>query len=369
MTHETPHGASANVGVVGVRQPAEDLGPAVAPHHRGQIIEWVGRLEGHSSHVVLADGSDERVIAAASWLVANTSVRPVLIRAGRESRSSTAPEGVDMSRLETLHADALATDPDILAALGTRTDGTARSEQELATLALDPVYLAAAQVSAGRAAGCIAGATRSTADVLRAALKVIGLSPAAFTVSSSFLMVFPDGRRLAYGDCAVLPTPNEQQLAHVAVDTARTYKELTGEEPVVAMLSFSTMGSAEHAEVDLVRAATALAHDLEPDLCIDGELQFDAAIVDSVGRSKAPGSQVAGRANVLVFPTLSAGNIGYKMSERLAGAAAFGPILQGLAAPMNDLSRGCSTSDIISVALLTAVQSIDAGGSRQQREH
>lgn len=346
--------------------PGEANGPVAATHHRDQILEWVARLGGRSPRVVLADGDDQRATAAAAWLVENTTVRPVLIRT---SGQPALPGGLDVSMLETRETATLCADPQILASLRNRPDGTVRPEQEVATMAADPVYLGAAMVSAGCASACVAGATRPTADVLRAALKVIGLSPGANTVSSSFLMVFPDGRRMGYGDCAVLPTPDERQLAQIAVDTAHTYQQLSGISPVVAMLSFSTMGSAAHPEVDLVRAATSIARDLQPDLCVDGELQFDAAIVEAIGRVKAAGSPVAGRANVLVFPTLSAGNIGYKMSERLAGAAAFGPILQGLAAPMNDLSRGCSASDIVSVALLSAVQSLRLGEPGEQNKH
>lgn len=336
---------------------AEDA--VVARHHQAQVREFVARLDGRSPRVALADGSDVRAVAAAGWLAQHSSIRPVLIRPA--PRRDDAASTHDIAGVETWFTDDLAKDPVVLAALRNRSDGATRDEHEVAALADDPVYLAAASVAAGRAAACVAGASRPTADVLRAALKVIGLAHGASTVSSSFLMVFPDGRRMAYGDCAVLPTPDQGQLAQIAVDTARTFRELSGEDPVVAMLSFSTKGSAQHHEVDLVRGATAMAQKLAPDLLVDGELQFDAATVEAVGRSKAPGSAVAGRANVLIFPTLSAGNIGYKMTERLGGAAAFGPILQGLAAPMNDLSRGCSASDIVSVALLSAIQSLPVG--------
>lgn len=353
-----PHADSSN---------AAPEGHLVIPaHQRDQVDDWVAQIAGHSPRLVLADGDDQRATAAADWLVRHTAIRPILIRTRGVPRPAASPR--DESALHTQDVETLGADPSILACLATRRDGSRREAEDIARVAADPVYLAAVEVAIGRADGCVAGAARPTADVLRAALSVIGLSVSSTTVSSSFLMAFPDGRRMAYGDCAVLPAPDRDQLAQVAVDTAHTYLTLTGDQPVVAMLSFSTKGSARHAEVDLVRAATEIARNRRPDFLIDGELQLDAAIVDSVGRAKAPRSEVAGRANVLIFPTLSAGNIGYKMSERLAHASAFGPILQGLAAPMNDLSRGCSASDIVSVALITAVQSLIAGEEPQTVE-
>ncbi|EMY34236.1 phosphate acetyltransferase, partial [Arthrobacter crystallopoietes BAB-32] len=201
------------------------------------------------------------------------------------------------------------------------------------------------------------GANRPTADVLRAALRVAGTDPDAHCVSSSFLMSLPDGRRFGYGDCAVLPEPDPEQLAEIAISTSRTFEALTGEEPKVAMLSFSTKGSADHASVQLVRQATERVRERAPGLSVDGELQFDAALLKSVGDHKAPDSDVAGCANVFIFPNLAAGNIGYKITQRLAGAEAYGPILQGLALPVNDLSRGCSASDIVNVALISIMQS------------
>lgn len=335
----------------------------VAAHFRDQVLRWSCQLSGHRPRVVFADGDDARVASAAGWLAANTPVRPVLLTSGDQP----APEGVDLPDVERWSVDDLAADAGVLDAVRVRANGAPREQADVQRLVRDPVYVGAALVSSGRADACVAGATRPTGDVIRAGLSVIGLAPTVSTVSSSFVLVLPDGRRLAYGDCAVLPAPDEQQLAQVAVATARTYRELIGEEPVVAMLSFSTMGSAEHPEVDTVRAATRIAQDLQPDLCIDGELQFDAAMIESVARSKAAGSPVAGRANVLVFPNLSAGNIGYKITERLAGAAAVGPILQGLDAPMNDLSRGCSSRDVIAVALLSAVQAMHADGRDRGR--
>src|SRR5262245_47264872 len=332
-------------------QAAPSLGgdEAADAHLRDLVQRWVADLRGHRPRVAFADGDDERVVRAARWLASQTPVRPVLV-------TSAEPDVESSDDVDRWSARDLSADADVVGALRVRAGGPARSPAELADVTRDAVYLSTALVAAGRADACVAGATRPTGDVIRAALSVVGLATDVSTVSSSFLLVLPDGRRLAYGDCAVLPAPDSRELAQVAVATARTYRELVGDDPRIAMLSFSTMGSAEHPEVETVRTATRIARDLQPGLCVDGELQFDAALLESVGRSKAAGSPVAGRANVLVFPNLSAGNIGYKITERLAGAAAIGPILQGLAAPVNDLSRGCSTNDVIAVALLSALQ-------------
>ncbi len=326
-------------------------GPADAAngHLRDLVQRWAADLQGQQVRVAFADGDDERVVRAARWLAEHAPVDPVLVTSG--DTGTDPSDGVERWAVRDLSVDA-----DVVGALQQRAGGPPRSPAEMVTASVDPVYLSTALVAAGLADACVAGATRPTGDVIRAALSVVGLATDVSTVSSSFLLVLPDGRRLAYGDCAVLPAPDSRQLAQVAVATARTFRELVHEQPRIAMLSFSTMGSAEHPEVETVRTATQIARDLQPGLCVDGELQFDAALLESVGRSKAAGSPVAGRANVLVFPNLSAGNIGYKITERLAGAAAIGPILQGLAAPVNDLSRGCSADDAIAVALLSALQ-------------
>ncbi len=227
----------------------------------------------------------------------------------------------------------------------------------------DPLHVGALLVATGEADGCIGGASRTTAQVIRAGLRVLGVAPGVSVVSSCFILVLPDGRPVAYGDGAVLPDPDVEELASVAVSCAETFHRLCNEEPRVAMLSFSTKGSADHPRVDKVRAATALARTMAPDVAIDGELQFDAALLEAVAEVKAPGSPVAGRANVFVFPDLDSANIGYKITERLAGAKAFGPLLQGLGGVMHDLSRGCSVDDIVTVSVIAAIQ---AGGRDPQ---
>ncbi len=219
----------------------------------------------------------------------------------------------------------------------------------------DPLDVAVLMVAAGDADGCVAGASRPTADVIRAGLRILGTDGAS-AVSSCFLLVMPDGRALAYGDCGVLPDPDYHQLASIAISSAKTFQQLTGQEPRVALLSFSTKGSADHPKVDKVRSATTWAQVLAPDLKIDGELQFDAALVPAIAEMKAPGSPVAGQANVFVFPDLDSGNIAYKITERLGGAKAFGPLLQGLNGTLHDLSRGCSMDDIINVSVIAGMQ-------------
>lgn len=231
----------------------------------------------------------------------------------------------------------------------------------------DPLYLGCLLVKSGEADGQVAGAANSTGNVLRAAFQVIKTAPGITAVSGAFIMQLPEGSpyghngTFVFADCAAIPAPTASELAQIAVSANRTAKQLACiPEPKVAMLSFSTKGSAKHENVDKVVEATRLAKELDPTICIDGELQADAAIVPSVGASKAPGSDIAGKANVLVFPNLETGNIAYKLVQRLAGAVAAGPVMQGLAAPVNDLSRGCSPEDIVKTVIMTCNQAIDA---------
>lgn len=312
------------------------------------IIESIRqRAKEKAKTIVLPRSSDERVLKAAEYLTEQGLCSVVLVK-NEDSAETTLPM-VDPEEHPKFDQ--------YVAAFYDRRKHKGITEEQARQIVADPLFFAASMLAAGDADGCVAGSVSTTGDVLRAAIQTIGLKPGSSVVSSTFLMSFDDGRVYTYGDCAVVPYPTSEQLASIAVDSAQTHQKLTDEAPKVAMLSFSTKGSARHERVELVADALEIAKKINPALNVDGELQFDAALLPQIGEKKAPGSPVAGRANVFVFPNLDAGNIGYKITERLAGATATGPVIQGLAKPMMDLSRGCSWEDIVNTSCVAALLS------------
>lgn len=306
--------------------------------------------------IILPESHDERVLKAAEILTKEKIVSVITL--GNESKINEDAKKlrVDLTGVKIIdHTSHENFDDFSNIYYELRKKKGITPEQAKETLKRD-LFFAAMMLREGLVHGSVAGSFASTADVMKAGIQIVGMPEGISIVSSFFLMLFPD-KTYNFADCAVVPNPDASQLADIAISTADNHKKLTGEEPLIAMLSFSTKGSAKHELADKVIEATNIVKQKRPDLQVDGELQFDAAIIESIGKKKAPGSTVAGLANVLVFPDLNAGNIGYKIAQRLGGAEAVGPMVQGLKKPFFDLSRGCSVDDIVNTASIAALMS------------
>lgn len=303
-------------------------------------------------------GRDPRVLHAVMDLHKANAVQPVLVSLDGNVKNLAEAEGVDIP--DSIPVVSIENEQDQkkrIPFFEERLSHKNPTPEQVLQLAKDPLMTAGWLVATNKADGAVAGSIASTADVIRASLRTIGTAEGAKLVSSTFLMELVNGDVVTYADCGVVPYPDAEQLADIAISSGETHKVLTGEEPRVAFLSFSTKGSASHERVDLVKNALQIAQDKKKDWLMDGELQFDTAFVAEVGKRKAPDSKVAGKANVFIFPNLDAGNIAYKITERVGGATAIGPILQGLAKPYMDLSRGCSSDDIFYAAAICSVLS------------
>jgi phosphate acetyltransferase len=322
------------------------------------------RAKKNPQRIVLPEGDEPRTLEAANILLGEKLANLILIGDPEVINRMAAEKGYEhIKEAKIVNPKTDPKMPEYANLLFELRKAKGMTEEEAAKKVQDPLYLGCLMIKAGDADGELAGARGTTADTIRPAFQILKTKPGCKIVSGAFLMFTPakhlgENGFLLFADCAVNPCPTAEELAQIAISTAETARALGGFEPRVAMLSFSSKGSAKHELVDKVTEATRLAKEMAPELQLDGELQADAALIESVGKSKAPGSPVAGKANVLVFPDLQAGNIGYKLVERFSGADAVGPILQGIAAPVNDLSRGCKVQDIVQMVVITANQAM-----------
>jgi len=316
----------------------------------------------HNKRIVLPEGYEERTIKAADIAIEEGLAQIILIGDPVEIKSHGAKLGLkNLGRATIVDPKSHAKKEHYIKMMVELRKAKGMTPEEASKLIEDPLYLGVLMIKNGDADGEVSGADHATGDVLRPAFHYVRTAPGISVVSGAFIMILPDksfGENgiLIFADGAVHPNPTDRELAEIAIATAHTAKAIGGFEPKVAILSFSTKGSAKHELVDKVISATKIAQEMAPHLMIDGELQGDAALVEAIGQKKAPGSKIAGKANILIFPDLNCGNIAYKLVQRLAHAEAIGPILQGMAAPINDLSRGCSVSDIVSMIAITANQ-------------